>query len=130
MNNLPTWLTERLTRRQQEMADWEHPQPFVFSMGRPREEILPNGLRTYPGDNVPPHETNLAHWIRDVLDDAGFPWAIPHTFRRTVATLLHEAGIPLAAIADQLGHADPTMTMSVYLGRDLHGDKSAHADIL
>ncbi|MDO5684414.1 MAG: site-specific integrase [Propionibacteriaceae bacterium] len=130
MNNLPVWLAKRLKKRRELMKQWEHPTPYVFSMGRPREVVLPNGLRTFPGDNVPVDATNLAHWIRDVLDDAGFPWAIPHTFRRTAATLLHEAGIPLAAISDQLGHADPSMTMSVYLGRDLDGDKSANAAVL
>lgn len=102
----------------------------MFSLGYPREVVLPNGLRQFSADNVPPGDSNLGKWVRDVLDGAGFPWAIPHTFRRTVATLLHEAGIPLVAIADQLGHADPSMTMSVYLGRDLEGDKSALAKVL
>ena len=40
-----------------------------------------------------------------------------HTFRRTVATLLDEAGLPIALAANQLGHADPAMTARVYLGR-------------
>jgi integrase len=62
--------------------------------------------------------------VRSVLDGAGFEWAIPHTFRRTVATTLDEAGVPIARIADQLGHSDPSMTGRVYLGRDLYGDKS------
>lgn len=130
MNNLPDWLADRLLRRRQMMATWEYNDPYVFSMGRPLEVKLPDGQLTYPGYNVAVDATNLAHWVRKVLDDAGFSWAIPHTFRRTVATLLHEAGIPLAAIADQLGHADPTMTMSVYLGRNLEGDKSALAAVL
>lgn len=130
MNNLPDWLFDRLQRRWAEMSTWDHPEPYVFSMGRPKEVKLPDGQLVYPGANIPVDSTNLAHWMRAVLDEAGFTWAIPHTFRRTAATLLHEAGIPLAAIADQLGHADPTMTMSVYLGRDLEGDKSALAAVL
>lgn len=130
MNNLPDWLVDRLQRRWEEMSTWDHPEPYVFSMGRPQEVTLPDGQLVYPGSNTAVDSTNLAHWMRAVLDEAGFTWAIPHTFRRTAATLLHEAGIPLAAIADQLGHADPTMTMSVYLGRDLEGDKSALAAVL
>lgn len=130
MNNLPDWLADRLLRRRRFMATWEYNAPYVFSMGRPLEVELSDGQLTYPGSNVAIDATNLAHGVRQVLDDAGFPWAIPHTFRRTVATLLHEAGIPLASIADQLGHADPTMTMSVYLGRDLEGDKSDLAAVL
>ena len=44
--------------------------------------------------------------------------------------MLHEAGKPLVQIADQLGHADPSMTARVYLGRDLTGDKSDLASVL
>jgi len=58
------------------------------------------------------------------LGDLGAPgeaevteWATPHTFRRTVATLLDEAGLPIALAANQLGHSDPAMTARVYLGR-------------
>jgi hypothetical protein len=32
--------------------------------------------------------------------------------------------------ADQLGHSDPAMTASVYLGRDLMGDKRSVAEHL
>lgn len=56
--------------------------------------------------------------VRRVLDAAGMTWAIPHTFRRTVASLLEAAGWALSDIADVLGHADPAMTMRNYLGRD------------
>jgi len=38
--------------------------------------------------------------------------------------------VPVARIADQLGHADVSMTALVYLGRDLKGDKSDLADVL
>jgi integrase len=69
-------------------------------------------------------QSNSNRAVREILDGAGFSWAIPHTFRRTVATLLHEAGVPIVRIADQLGHSDPAMTARVYLGRDFEGDKS------
>lgn len=130
VNTLPAWLRARLRSRRRTMSSWKHPGPFVFSLGWPREEVLPNGLLRYGEDNVPPGDANLTKWVRTVLDGAGYPWAVPHTFRRTVATLLHEAGMPLVDIADQLGHADPAMTMSVYLGRDLQGEKSAHRRVL
>jgi integrase len=58
------------------------------------------------------------------------PWATPHTFRRTVATLASEGGVPIAQIADQLGHADPAMTASVYLGRDFMGERTSLAEHL
>lgn len=68
--------------------------------------------------------------VRAVLDGAGCEWAVPHTFRRTVATRLDEAGQSLRSIADLLGHEDPAMTASVYLGRDFEGNKSNLALLL
>lgn len=66
--------------------------------------------------------------LRRLFDEAGVPWAIPHTFRRTVASLLDAAGVPLAQIADYMGHSDPSMTARVYLGR--RGDTSLAASKL
>jgi len=62
---------------------------------------------------------NASRALRRILDGAGHPWAVPHTFRRTVATLLDQRGVPLAQIADYLGHSDPAMTARVYLGRKM-----------
>lgn len=106
--NLPAWLGERLTRRR-EQADGEG---YVFAAPSA-------GERERMWD-----QSNCADALAGILKGAGFPWATPHTYRRTVATLLSEAGLPIARIADQLGHADPAMTASVYLGRDFEGDKS------
>lgn len=53
---------------------------------------------------------------RTRLDAAGAVWATSHTFRRTVATWIDEAGFPLAEIANQLGHANVNVT-ATYLGR-------------
>jgi integrase len=75
-------------------------------------------------------QSNSAKAVRGVLDSAGLSWAVPHTFRRTVATLLDQANLPIARIADQLGHADVSMTARVYLGRDFKGDKRELADVL
>lgn len=71
---------------------------------------------------------NTARAIRGLLDRAGFPWASPHTFRRTVATLLDAQGVGLATVANVLGHADPSMTAREYLGRK--SDTSAVAELL
>jgi integrase len=75
-------------------------------------------------------QSNCAKALADIFVGAGLSWATPHTFRRTVASLLHERGVPLVQIADQLGHADPAMTARVYLGRDLLGDRKSVADAL
>ena len=40
-----------------------------------------------------------------------------HTFRKTVASRLDDAGFSIRHIADQLGHARPSTTLDHYLGR-------------
>jgi len=112
--NLPTWLAERMVTRSQNGPAYG----YVFA-----SPFLSNPEKQWD-------QSNSAESLSDALHGAGFPWATPHTFRRTVATLLHEAGVPLVKIADQLGHADPTMTARVYLGRDFMGDKSSLAEFL
>jgi integrase len=61
--------------------------------------------------------SNTSGDLRQALDRAGFPWATSHTFRRTVATRLDEAGLSARQIADHLGHSRPSLTQDVYLGR-------------
>ena len=75
-------------------------------------------------------QSNSAGAVRAALDACGLTWAVPHTFRRTVATLLDQANLPIARIADQLSHSDVSMTARVYLGRDLKGDKRDLARVL
>ncbi len=106
--NLPDWLRERLAARAERVGT------DGYLIGSPAH--VDNSKRW--------EQSNSATAVRNVLDGAGMEWAIPHTFRRTVATLLHEAGVPLVRISDQLGHADPGFTARVYLGRDLTGDKA------
>ncbi len=55
--------------------------------------------------------------VRAALDRAGFDWVTSHSFRKTTATMLDEAGLSARMIADQLGHARPSMTQDVYMGR-------------
>lgn len=112
---LPDWLAERLRVR----AEATGGTGYVF--GSPHH--------TEPGS----HEwdqSNCAKAVAAVLSGAGYGWATPHTFRRTVATLAHAAGAPLVDIADQLGHANPSMTANVYLGRDPFGERASVADYL
>jgi integrase len=50
----------------------------------------------------------------------GSPWR-----SKTTATLLDEAGLSARAIADQLGHAQPSVTQNVYMGRKIASTKAA-----
>lgn len=115
MLSLPEWLCERLKVRGERYGT----TGLVFASP---------GL--VAGQNVPMDASNLSGYVRRVLDRAGLGWATSHTFRRTVATVLHKSGVPLVRIADQLGHVNPTMTANVYLGRDLRGDKADLAALL
>lgn len=112
--NLPTWLTARLERRRVQTGG----EGYLFASPASHDST------------VPWDQSNSARAVRAALDGAGLKWAVPHTFRRTVATLLHEAGVPIVRIADQLGHADPSLTARVYLGRDFAGDKAELAAVL
>lgn len=64
----------------------------------------------------PRDRNNVTKVLRRVFATAGVQWAGTHTFRRTVATWMDEAGHSLASIANQLGHADTNVTAK-YLGR-------------
>ncbi len=48
---------------------------------------------------------------------AGFGWVTSHIYRKTVATLMDEAGLTARQAADQLGHAKVSMTQDNYFGR-------------
>jgi integrase len=80
---------------------WGH-QPMVFpsTVGSWRD---PENLNT--------------DW-REVRESVGAGGATTHTFRKTVATLMDEAGHSARVIADHLGHAKISMTTDVYLGRN------------
>lgn len=108
---LPDWLLDRIkVRAENGTTGYVFPSPGLLDPSQPRDR------------------RNVARVIRNVLDEAGCPWATPHTFRRTVATLLDAAGRPIAEAANQLGHANPAMTARVYLGRK--GDLSGAAAVL
>lgn len=71
--------------------------------------------------------SNTAASLREARDRAGFDWVTSHVFRRTVATVMDEAGMSAREIADQLGHSKVSMTQDVYLGRKAVGGGAAVA---
>jgi integrase len=54
-------------------------------------------------------------------------WVTSHTFRKTTATLLDEAGQSPRQVADQLGQSRPSMTQDVYFGRRAANPEAASA---
>ena len=55
--------------------------------------------------------------LRDAFAAADFGWVTSHVLRKTVATVMDQAGLSSRAAADQLGHVNPSMTADVYMGR-------------
>lgn len=100
---LPIWCVEMLKKRQEldtlragvKSDDIAFPAPL-------------GGLRD---------PSNTSADLKDAFTAAGFPWMTSHTLRRTVATLMDEAGLSARAAADQLGHRRISMTTDRYFGR-------------
>lgn len=78
---------------------------------------------------APRDRNNVSKALRRVFATAGVQWAGTHTFRRTVASWMDEAGHPLAEIANQLGHADTNVTAK-YLGRKTAPTRAADVMVL
>jgi len=104
---LPQWSVEVLRRRCHELQD---PQAPVF--GAP----LAGGLRD---------PSNTRRGLREAFAEMGMPGLTSHVFRKTVATLMDEAGLSARAAADQLGHAKPALTMDTYYGRKMRATGAA-----
>jgi integrase len=71
--------------------------------------------------------SNTTADLRRALDRANFEWVTSHTFRKSAATWMDEAGMSARQIADHLGHAQPSVTQDVYMGRAVASTKAAHA---
>ncbi|MFD2674803.1 tyrosine-type recombinase/integrase [Gulosibacter bifidus] len=65
--------------------------------------------------------------LRDQREAMGWPKLTTHAFRKTVATLLDDAGLSARQIADYLGHSKPSMTTDVYMARKRETGKAAEA---
>lgn len=101
-----------MLRGRQERLEFRAPDGVVF--GHPFRSALRDTCK-------------VAAALREVLPRLGFGWVTMHTLRRTVATRLDEAGLSAREIADQLGHAKPSMTQDVYMGRNVVSARAAQA---
>lgn len=106
--NLPSWAVADLLRRHARGIRLDQP---VFS----------NSIGSFRDPK------NTRRDLRAALDRAGFGWATSHNFRKTTATMLDDAGLSARLIADQLGHARPSMTQDVYMGRKAVDSRAAKA---
>jgi integrase len=95
---VPLWLVEILRERR---ARDPESQGAVF----------PDSV----GGHRDPNNVERDH--RRVRRGTPVEWVVPHTYRKTVATMLDRQGLSARTIADQLGHARISMTQDVYMGR-------------
>ncbi len=95
---LPAWSVAMLRARKPESA---RPSDPVFSAPL-------GGLRD-------PSNTNAD--LKEAFTDAGYPLLTSHIYRKTVASMMDDAGLSARAAADQLGHAKVSMTQDKYMKR-------------
>ena len=93
--------------------------------------------RTHPSHNTPTEPPSDLNWevvfstemgtlrdpantrrdLREAFRRAGYEGITSHIFRKSVASLMDDAGLTARSAADQLGHAQTAMTQNVYFGR-------------
>jgi integrase len=95
---LPSWAVAMLRRR------------FMASprLDRP---VFPDGLGGFRDPS------NTRRDLREARGTDALAWVTSHSFRKTTATILDDAGLSPRSVADQLGHSRSSMTQDVYLGR-------------
>lgn len=70
---------------------------------------------------------NTSRDWRDARVRLGFPDVTSHSFRKTVATALDQAGMTAREIAEYLGHENPSLTQDVYMAKNTGGARAAAA---
>ncbi|MFD4672208.1 tyrosine-type recombinase/integrase [Lentzea sp. NPDC058450] len=71
--------------------------------------------------------SNTRKDLRKARGGDEFAWVTSHVFRKTAATILDESGLSARQVADQLGHARPSMTQDTYMGRKTVDRRAADA---
>ena len=94
---LPTWAADMLRRR------------YASRVG---DQVFPA-----PRSGTVRDRSNTGRSLRSAFARAGFTGLSSHAFRKSVATLMSEAGLSSRDATDQLGHSRPSMTTDVYFGR-------------
>lgn len=93
-------------------------------------ELGPEPRGTVPGTLLGIRPVQFAEWVAQAARDCGFTGRKrrTHTLRATAASTMDHARVPIAVIADFLGH-DNTSTTSIYLGL-FEGDQANAAEAL
>ncbi|MEW1820400.1 site-specific integrase [Arthrobacter sp. NPDC080031] len=94
---LPSFAVQMLQRRQIGQVE-----------ANPWDVVFPSAVGSLRDPN------NLRRQWRAASEDLGFQWVTPHTFRKTVGTLL-EASSGVAVASAQLGHSSEDVTRKHYV---------------
>ena len=93
---LPSWAVIMLRRREAEDVGEDELARFPAPVA--------SGIRD---------PSNTLKMMRQAFNRAGFDGVASRYFRKTVATLMDEAGLSARSAADQLGHANPPLPADI-----------------
>lgn len=65
-------------------------------------------------DGRPIHPQRLSQWFAQQVRKAGLPPIRLHDVRHSYSTALIRAGVPVKTVSQRIGHASPTITMTIY----------------
>jgi integrase len=83
-----------------------------FDQGLPLDgPVFPNTLGGFRDPN------NARSQLREARGDGLLAWVTSHNFRKSVATILDDAGHSGRQVADQIGHSQVSLAQNVYLAR-------------
>jgi len=85
----------------------------------PGEAVFPTRNGTWQQVN------NVERRWRQIRHGTGLDWVTPHTFRKTVATLISER-VDAETASQQLGHSSPTITREFYISKPAIAADVAH----
>lgn len=108
---LPGWCVQMLSERRSALDEVDSDKPIFINT---------------QGGYLNASNLNNRYWV-PFRKRAGYEWVTFHTLRRTVGTLLDEAGLTARQIADVLGHSHVSMTFNSYMGRGQQSRASADA---
>lgn len=83
---------------------------MLLGAGSPTDDdvVFPNELHEY-GDR-----SNIARGLKSIAKKAGIEGVHPHRLRHTYVSLALEAGVPLEAVSESVGHAKIGTTKDIY----------------
>jgi hypothetical protein len=81
--------------------------------------LFPNTLDGFRDPN------NTRSGMREARGNGLLSWATSHNFRKSVATILDDAGHSGRQVADQIGHSQVSLAQNAYLARKVANPQAA-----